>query len=67
MTVGVAEWLGRKLAAPRIYDDSEAVPLADNQRWPAAAWGWGSPTERWQSHAIGMWPKPNHIFTCVGS
>lgn len=54
VTVGVAEWLGRRLAEPGSYDPSEATPLALADRWPAAAWGGHG--ERWRSH-VSMWPE----------
>jgi DNA (cytosine-5)-methyltransferase 1 len=52
VTVGVAEWLGRRLARPGRYDESEAVRLANT--WPTAAWGSGG--ERWRSQ-VSMWPE----------
>jgi DNA (cytosine-5)-methyltransferase 1 len=54
VTVGVAEWLGRRLASPGSYDDSDAVRLKDGQRWPTAAWG--NSDGRWSSH-LSMWPE----------
>jgi DNA (cytosine-5)-methyltransferase 1 len=54
VTVGVAEWLGRQLASPGSYDDSDAIRLEDGQRWPAAAWG--SSDGRWSSQ-LSMWPE----------
>jgi DNA (cytosine-5)-methyltransferase 1 len=55
VTVGVAEWLGRQLASPGSYDDSDAVRLEDGQRWPSAAWG-GRSYGRWSSQ-LSMWPE----------
>ena len=54
VTVGVAEWLGRRLAEPGSYDPSEASPMTDADRWPSAAWGGSG--ERWKSH-VSMWPE----------
>jgi DNA (cytosine-5)-methyltransferase 1 len=54
VTVGVAEWLGRQLASPGSYDDSDALPLKDGQPWPTAAWG--SSGRRWRSQ-LSMWPE----------
>lgn len=54
VTVGVAEWLGRRLADPGEYDEAEAEPLGAGDRWPAAAWGRGG--RRWHSH-VSMWPE----------
>lgn len=54
VTTGVAEWLGERLATPGAYDESEATPLADTDRWPSAAWGGSG--ERWRSQA-SMWPE----------
>ena len=53
VTVGVAEWLGRRLADPGSYDEAEAEPLGDGDRWPTAAWGCGG--RRWRSR-VSMWP-----------
>jgi len=54
VTVGVAEWLGRRLASPQSYDESEASRMADDERWPHAAWGGAG--ERWRSQ-VSMWPE----------
>jgi DNA (cytosine-5)-methyltransferase 1 len=54
VTVGVAEWLGRRFASPGSYDDFGALPLHDDQRWPNAAWG--SSAGRWSSQ-LSMWPE----------
>lgn len=37
VTVPVAEWLGRRLAAPGRYDPSRDAPLGTDGRWPKAA------------------------------
>ena len=54
VTVGVAAWLGRRLADPGAYDDLEAKPLQDGDRWPNAAWGCEG--KRWRS-GVSMWPE----------
>lgn len=54
VTVRVAEWLGRRLADPGAYDQSEAVPMVAGERWPTTAWG--SAGTRWRSH-VSMWPE----------
>jgi DNA (cytosine-5)-methyltransferase 1 len=54
VTVGVAAWLGRRLADPGSYDPAEAEPLEDGDRWPTAAWGRGH--RRWRSR-VSMWPE----------
>jgi DNA (cytosine-5)-methyltransferase 1 len=54
VTVGVAEWLGRRLLEPLPYDDAESVRLEPGTRWPTAAWGIDG--SRWKSHA-SMWPE----------
>lgn len=55
VTVGAAEWLGRRLAEPGVYDD-RADSLADTGRWPEAAWGangcvWRAAVSHWPEHA----------------
>jgi DNA (cytosine-5)-methyltransferase 1 len=52
--VGVAEWLGRRLAGPGRYDESEATRLTPGEPWPTAAWG--ADGERWRS-SVSMWPE----------
>ncbi|MFF2470573.1 DNA cytosine methyltransferase [Streptomyces sp. NPDC058066] len=54
VTVGVSEWLGKRLLAPGRYDESEADLLSDNARWPTAAWGRDG--KRWRSY-VSMWPE----------
>jgi DNA (cytosine-5)-methyltransferase 1 len=54
VTVGVAAWLGCRLAVPGRYDESEATRLAPGEPWPGAAWGAGG--ERWRSN-VSMWPR----------
>lgn len=54
VTTGVAEWLGRRLAQPGVYDSSEATELSLGAKWPTAAWGGNG--QRWRSH-VSMWPE----------
>jgi DNA (cytosine-5)-methyltransferase 1 len=54
VTVGVAEWLGRRLADPGSYDAAEAEPLRNGDRWPTAAWGRGGTRRR---SRVSMWPE----------
>ncbi|OEJ35799.1 hypothetical protein BGK67_18575 [Streptomyces subrutilus] len=65
VTVGVSQWLGRRLLSPGQYDETEASPIADSARWPTAAWGHGG--KRWRSH-VSMWPehsKYTHLMDLV--
>ncbi|MEV7582109.1 DNA cytosine methyltransferase [Streptomyces erythrochromogenes] len=65
VTVGVSQWLGEQLLNPGSYDETEAVEIADHDRWPAAAWGQGG--KRWRSTA-SMWPQNlpyTHILDLV--
>lgn len=55
VTVGAAEWLGRRLARPGEYRSDADVP-ADVGRWPEAAWGdgervWRASVSHWPEHA----------------
>ncbi|MFF8559139.1 DNA cytosine methyltransferase [Streptomyces albidoflavus] len=54
VTVGVSEWLGRRLVAPGTYDDSSQELLVKGMRWPTAAWG--SASQRW-SVCMSLWPE----------
>lgn len=54
VTVGAAEWLGRRLASPGAYD-VDADTAADAGRWPDAAWGdggrvWRADVSHWPEH-----------------
>ncbi|HXG57612.1 MAG TPA: DNA (cytosine-5-)-methyltransferase, partial [Thermoanaerobaculia bacterium] len=42
VTVDVAEWIGRRLRAPGVYDTTGDVPFDDGTRWPNCAWNVGS-------------------------
>ncbi|WP_216591067.1 DNA cytosine methyltransferase [Streptomyces brasiliscabiei] len=39
VTVGVSEWLGRRLSQPGDPVDATEVDLPEGARWPTAAWG----------------------------
>lgn len=39
VTVGVARWVGERLASPGSYDGTNDRPLAPAASWPSAAWG----------------------------
>lgn len=54
VTVGVSEWLGRRLVDPGTYDDSSQELLVKGMRWPTAAWG--SASQRW-SVPMSLWPE----------
>ncbi|MDE0457849.1 MAG: DNA (cytosine-5-)-methyltransferase [Chromatiales bacterium] len=41
VSVPVAEWIGRRLSEPGVYDDSDDVPLVPGASWPSAAWNMG--------------------------
>jgi DNA (cytosine-5)-methyltransferase 1 len=53
VTVGVAAWLGRRLATPEKPDEIESSQMSREDRWPTAAWGQRG--ERWRV-PISMWP-----------
>lgn len=54
VTVGVADWLGRRLREPGEFDRARGVPLTGRHRWPTAAWGEAG--KRW-SVELSMWPE----------
>ena len=41
VSVPVAEWIGRRLQHPGVYDDTGDSPFAKGERWPNAAWNLG--------------------------
>jgi DNA (cytosine-5)-methyltransferase 1 len=45
----VAEWLGRRLSKPKIYDDSQDAPISG--KWPDAGWSMGEGQGRFKSSA----------------
>jgi DNA (cytosine-5)-methyltransferase 1 len=47
VTVPVAEWIGRRLAAPGDLVEVERTPLAGPRRWPIAAAGVSGTREKW--------------------
>lgn len=54
VTVGVAAWLGSRLAGPRSgIDQVTGTELAPGAPWPTAAWG--QLGRRWQA-PLSMWP-----------
>jgi DNA (cytosine-5)-methyltransferase 1 len=54
VTVGVSEWLGRRLVDPGTYEESGQELLVKGMRWPTAAWG--SASQRW-SVPVSLWPE----------
>jgi len=42
VSVPVAEWIGRRLQAPGLYDASEDLTLPAGAKWPNAAWNVGN-------------------------
>lgn len=55
VTVGVARWVGDRLARPGRYDCSEDRELARAARWPHAAWGRAG--RRWTAAHASPWPR----------
>lgn len=53
VSVPVAEWLGRRLGQPGVYDASEDQELNPGSAWPNAAWGDGK--RRFES-TVSDWP-----------
>ncbi|MEU5094834.1 DNA cytosine methyltransferase [Streptomyces sp. NPDC020996] len=65
VTVGVAEWVGKRLRNPGEFDETGQIPLLKGMRWPLAAWGNGE--ERWEV-PYGMWPEQHpyrHLLDVV--
>ncbi|MFJ4001163.1 DNA cytosine methyltransferase [Streptomyces parvus] len=65
VTVGVSEWLGRRLVNPGTYDESSQELLVKGMRWPTAAWG--SASQRW-SVPVSLWPethKYQHLLDVI--
>ncbi|MFI2257517.1 DNA cytosine methyltransferase [Streptomyces tubercidicus] len=54
VTVGVAEWVGRRLQNPGEFDETGQLILPKGMKWPTAAWG--NSDERWSVPA-GLWPE----------
>ncbi|MEU8251771.1 DNA (cytosine-5-)-methyltransferase [Nonomuraea sp. NPDC048916] len=67
VTVGVAEWLGRRLSQPGIPLAAQSSPLPQGTRWPNAAWG--KTGERWTVD-LSLWPEKNtyqHLLDLVNA
>ncbi|GAA1016763.1 DNA cytosine methyltransferase [Streptomyces thermogriseus] len=65
VTVGVSEWLGRRLVNPGTYEESGQELLVQGMRWPAAAWG--NADQRW-SVPVSLWPEKHeykHLLEVV--
>jgi DNA (cytosine-5)-methyltransferase 1 len=54
VTVGVSEWLGRRLQSPGDYDETGELILPKGMKWPTAAWG--NKDQRWDV-PVGLWPE----------
>lgn len=54
LTVGVARWVGERLASPGDYDGGDDRPVATGERWPNAAWGRDGGV--WEAD-VGFWPR----------
>lgn len=54
VTVGISEWIGRRLVKPGEWDDALGTPLPQGARWPMAAWG--EDGHVW-SVSVSMWPE----------
>jgi DNA (cytosine-5)-methyltransferase 1 len=54
VTVGVAQWLGKRLRTPGTPIDMVCGILPKGDRWPTAAWG--DADQRWSVDA-SMWPE----------
>jgi DNA (cytosine-5)-methyltransferase 1 len=53
VNVRVAEWVGRSLRSPHVYDESLQTPLDERSAWPRAAWGDDAGAYR---VAVSSWP-----------
>jgi DNA (cytosine-5)-methyltransferase 1 len=54
VTVGVSEWVGRRLQSPGEFDETGQLILPKGMKWPTAAWG--NSGERWSVPA-SLWPE----------
>lgn len=66
VSVPVAQWVGRRLAADVIHDPIRGSRIGPGTRWPRAAWG-----ERQKAFAapVGMWPERHsyeHLEQFIG-
>jgi DNA (cytosine-5)-methyltransferase 1 len=67
VTVGVADWVGRRLMAPGEPVDALELILSKGTRWPTAAWGDGE--QRWAVD-LSLWPERRpyrHLLEVVGA
>ena len=65
VTVGVAAWLGGRLAGPGSALAVQETELTGKDKWPAAAWGMNG--QRWRVQ-VSMWPQRNpyrHLLDVV--
>jgi DNA (cytosine-5)-methyltransferase 1 len=53
VSVPVAEWVGRRLREPQVYDPSDDVPVGRGERWPLAGWCLGGKVHRAD---VSKWP-----------
>jgi DNA (cytosine-5)-methyltransferase 1 len=64
VTVGISEWLGRRLLSPGDHDITEGTKMPGG-KWPVAAWG--SNGEVFMS-PVSLWPEPapyTHLLETV--
>jgi DNA (cytosine-5)-methyltransferase 1 len=54
VTVGVAAWLGGRLAEPGEFDAGSGIRVNHEHKWPMAAWG--QQGQRW-AVPVSMWPQ----------
>lgn len=67
VTVGVSNWVGRRLLAPGEWDQSLQSNLTSGSAWPTAAWGEGG--RAWRVDA-GLWPERlpyQHLSSVMGA
>ncbi|MGW7628114.1 DNA cytosine methyltransferase [Streptomyces griseoincarnatus] len=67
VTVGVSEWVGRRLQDPGHFDETGQLILPKGMKWPTAAWG--NSGERWSVPA-SLWPERHdyrHLLDVVDS
>lgn len=58
VTVNAAEWIGKRLRNPGLYDATGDVEMVDGEPWPIAAWNIG--TGRHRAY-LSAWPT--HVFS----
>jgi DNA (cytosine-5)-methyltransferase 1 len=67
VTVGVAAWLGGRLAEPGEFDAASWIRVNHEHKWPMAAWG--QQGQRWVV-PVSMWPQRHayqHLLAAVES